>query len=67
MRNVLYKIVEKIKTHILSSMSFFFENCAFYEIKLKNFVEPEMPQMTVWRMCISLLVPTATNAHSRSM
>ena len=41
MRNVSDKIVEKIKTHILCSMNFFFflENHVFYEIMWKNIVE----------------------------
>jgi hypothetical protein len=41
MRNVTDKVVGKIKTHILSSMYFFFENPAIYETKLKNKVEPD--------------------------
>jgi len=28
----------------------FSENSAVYEIKWKNIVEPERPQMTIWRM-----------------
>jgi hypothetical protein len=36
------KVVEKIKTHILCSVTFFFyENHALYEIMSKNAVEPE--------------------------
>jgi len=31
-------IVEKIKTHILSSVTFFSENRAFYELMWKNIV-----------------------------
>jgi hypothetical protein len=33
------KVVEKIKTHILCSVTFFFENRAVYEIMWKNIVE----------------------------
>jgi hypothetical protein len=41
------KFVEKIKTHILFSVTFFApENRAVYEIMWKNMVEPERPQMT---------------------
>ena len=40
------KVVEKIKTHILCSVTFFFENRAVYEIMLKNLVEPERPRIT---------------------
>jgi hypothetical protein len=38
MTNVSEKVVEKIKTHILSSLTFF-ENRTVYEIKWKNFVQ----------------------------
>ena len=46
------KVVEKIKTHILCSVAFFFENQVVYEIMWKNTVEPDRPQMTIWRMRI---------------
>jgi len=36
------KLVEKIKTHILLSITFF-ENRAFYEVMWKNSVERGMP------------------------
>jgi len=42
--------VEKIKTHILCSVTFFsFENRAVCEIMWKNFVDGDRPQMTIWR------------------
>jgi len=47
------KVVEKIKTYILCSMVFFFENRAVYQIMWKNVVEPGRPQMTIWRMRIA--------------
>jgi hypothetical protein len=38
MRNVSEtEVVEKIKTHILYSVTSFFENCAFYEIIWKKY------------------------------
>jgi hypothetical protein len=40
------RFVEKIKTHILCSITFF-ENRAVYEIMWKNMVEPDRPQMTI--------------------
>jgi len=46
MRNVSNKCVDKIKTHILCSVTFY-ENLAVYEITWKNVVEPDRPQMTV--------------------
>ena len=41
------QLVEKIKTHILSSVNFLFENRAFYEIMCKNIVDGRRPQMTI--------------------
>ena len=35
------KVVEKIKTHFMLHNFFFFENCAVYEIKSKNILNPE--------------------------
>ena len=45
MRNFIDNVVGKIKTRILGQINLFFENRAFYEIMLKNLVEPERPQM----------------------
>ena len=48
MRNVLDKVVEKIKTHVLYSLTFFSENRAVYEIMWKSTLETtEGPQMTL--------------------
>jgi len=59
------KVVEKIKTHILFSITFYFrKKRTVYEIMCKNIVEPSRPQMTVQRMCIACWVPKATNTHS---
>jgi hypothetical protein len=58
------KVVEKIKTHILCSVTFFsFENRAVYEIMWKNAVEPDRPQMT-WRKRTACWITKATNTHS---
>jgi hypothetical protein len=51
-------IVEKFRTHILCSITFF-ENHAVYEIMWKNVVEWGRPQMTVWRMRIACWIPRA--------
>jgi hypothetical protein len=58
------KVVEKIKTHILCSVTFFFENHAVYEKMWKNIVERDRPQMTIWRMRIACWMPNATNTLS---
>jgi hypothetical protein len=48
MRNFLDKFVEKIKTHVLYSITFFSsEKRAVYEIVSKNAVEPEGPKMKI--------------------
>jgi hypothetical protein len=58
------KFVEKIKTHILCSISFLStENRAVYEIMWENIVEPDRPQMIIWRMRIECWIPKATNTH----
>ena len=35
-----------------------------YEIKWKNIIQPDRPQMTIWHMCLSCWIPKATNIHS---
>ena len=44
--------------------SIFFLNRAVYEIIWKTIVEPDKPQMTIWRMRIAFRIPKATNTHS---
>jgi len=58
------KVVEKIKTSILFSVTFFL-NIAVYEIMWGKRVDPERPQMTIWPMRISRCVPKSTNTHSQ--
>jgi hypothetical protein len=57
------EVVEKIKTHILCSVTFFFENCTVGEIMWKNITERGRPQMRIWRMRIACWIPKATNTH----
>jgi len=45
-------LVEKIKTQILCSI-FSFEERAIYEIKWKNYVQPNRPHMPIRRMRIA--------------
>jgi len=56
-------VVEKIKTHILCSITFV-ENRAVYEIMWKNILELERPRITIWRMRIARWIPKGTNTHS---
>ena len=41
------EVIEKTKAHVLYSVTFFYENRAFYEIMWENVVEPERPHMTI--------------------
>jgi hypothetical protein len=65
MKNALEKFVEKIKTHVLSSITFppSPDERALYETKWKNIVEQVSPQMTIWRMRITCWIPKATDIH----
>jgi hypothetical protein len=47
MRNIADKIVEKFKTHILCSITFFSKKVAVYEIMWKNMLQPDRPQMAI--------------------
>ena len=60
------EFVQKIKTHILCSVTFFFENHAVYEKKWKNIVERGRPQMTIWRTRIACWVPKVTHTHTHT-
>ena len=64
-RIVSGKVLEKIKTHALCSITIFFlENHAVYEKMWKNTVGQDRPQTTMWRMRIVRWIPKATNTHS---
>ena len=54
------KVIERIKTHILCSITVF-ENHTVYEIMWKNIVELGGPQMTLLHMSIACCVPEAPN------
>ena len=56
------KLVEKLETHILCSITFFVIR-AFYEIMWKNIVERGRPQMAIWRMRIACAVTKVTDTH----
>jgi hypothetical protein len=58
------KILEKLETHVLCSVTCILENRAVYEIMWKNVVERVRPQMTIWRMRIACWIPKATNTHT---
>ena len=54
---------EEINTSILCSITFFRKSCR-YEIMWKNIVEPDRPQMTIWRTRIACWITKATNIIS---
>jgi hypothetical protein len=56
------KAAEKIKTHI--QFSFLFQNRAVYGIMWENIVQPDRPQMVIWRMRIACWKPKARNMAS---
>jgi hypothetical protein len=58
------KVAEKIKTHILISITFF-AKCAVYETVWKNSVELGRLQTTIWRTRISCWIHKATNKPSK--
>jgi len=59
------KDVQKIKIHILRSITFFFfflENRAVYEKMWKNMVLPDEQHMTIWRMRIARAILSTLHA-----
>jgi hypothetical protein len=58
------KLYRKSKHTFYVQWLFFLKNHAVHEIMRKNNVEPDLPQMTVWRMLITFCVPKATNTYS---
>ena len=60
------KVVEKLETRSLCSITFFFffEIRVVYEIMLKNIVEQCRPLMAIWLMRIACWIPNATIRHS---
>jgi hypothetical protein len=58
------KVVEKIISQMLCSITFFFENRVVYEIMWKNIVHLDRPQMTIRCMRMVSWITAATNTHS---
>jgi len=46
------KVLENVRTHILCSITFFFENPAFFEIMCKHIVEPDDSTRTAHGHCM---------------
>jgi hypothetical protein len=60
------KLVQKIKTHILCSVTLK-KTCPVCEIILKHVVEPGRSQVTMWRVLFACWIPEATNTHSEQL
>ena len=62
------KVLEKIKIHILRSVTFF-ENRAVYEIMWKSIAEPDRPRIRIWRIRIyvrRITFPLQQQFHERA-
>ena len=59
------KVVEKLKTRNVCSVTPPPENRAAYEITWKNIDRPDRPQMIVWHMLIACGIPKAANTHPK--
>jgi len=65
MRNVSDRIVEKIKTRLLSlGTSPPPRKSYIYEVMWKSIVQPGRLQIIIWRMRIACWIPKATNTYS---
>jgi hypothetical protein len=58
------KGAEKIKTHILYSVTFFRESCRSWDNVEKHVKETDRPQMALRRMRIACWISKATSTHS---
>jgi hypothetical protein len=47
MMTVSDQVIEKIKTHVLCSITFFSENYDVYEITWANMIDPERPGIKI--------------------
>jgi len=65
MRNISDKVVEKLKKHVLLSITFFLSKIVPFVVMWKNILEANKPQMKAWHMSIACWIPKATNTHSR--
>jgi hypothetical protein len=68
-KNISHKSVEKKKKNktILYPITLFFfppENRAVYEVMRKNIVEPDRPQMVIWRLDVLCWIPKPTNTRT---
>jgi len=61
------KTVQKIKTHVLCLIAFFFSRIrAVYEIMWNSTVQPGGQKMIIWRMRIVCWIPQAKHTHTQN-
>jgi hypothetical protein len=60
--NCFRQTVGKVKTYI-SRSKFFFKSCCLWD-NVKNIVDLDRPQLTIWHMCIACWIPKATHTHT---
>jgi hypothetical protein len=60
------KVVEKIKTHFMLHTPPPPKIMSVFEVMCKNIVEPDWPQMTVWRMRIACSI-IRLQTHTQSV
>jgi hypothetical protein len=58
---ILQENEEKFKTRILY---FFFRKLCRYEIMWKNIINPDRPNLAIWRMYIACLITKTRDTHS---
>ena len=58
------KVVEKIRTHILCSVTFFWKSCRLWDNMEKYCTTGQGPQTTTWSMRTACWIPQATNTNS---
>ena len=67
-RNISKKYIEKIKTLITYSITFFFffsrKSCRWWD-SVQTFVDPDSPQVKILRMRITCWITKATDTHSK--
>jgi len=66
MKNVSDKNLQRKSRHTFYVQQLLSENRAVYEIMWINIVQPDRPQMTIWRMRIACWIPKATHTHTHT-
>ena len=59
------EVVEKIKTSILFSVTFFRKSCRLCD-NVEKYFRAGRPQMAIWHMRIACWMPKATNTHTHT-